>query len=478
MKARWVILLLAALGGAIGVLFLQNEVATHQQRERVGAEGDEKRHETATLIEEGGRAVDSGKQDAEAGTAPESNEQVWYGLAIDRRTATGEPNARVRVEGHPSAMIWEGGYSLEGGIFVVPVPTDVPAKDRLRIVVETSDERIGMLGVTRPTLRATDVGRIYLRSRETLTGRCVGRGQVPIGSVKLTLRPYGELKPHQHAIASAQTDDAGYFEFRNIPRGLYALTGRGPEGELFVETGVVVPRFKPLITQARATEPFRFTVRNTMNEPIPTASVVARLRGPEAKREPLSEHLVLPALHATTDTEGEALTQPALPGRYDVQLLHLGIRYDFTIARSPARLIIPTDPRVLVRFTRDERPLKNVKLVTAQGRVTTDADGIVALPRGSPPEFRVGARQDLLRLVGQGSLKHARIKEGQISLTVKMRREAPVPDGGGQAPSGGRERRVCVTYPDGKPVEGARIHGGIKIVRTCEDGWADVGFVS
>ena len=119
-----------------------------------------------------------------------------------------------------------------------------------------------------------------------------------------------------------------------------------------------------------------------------------------------------------------------------------------------------------------------MKLVTAQGRVTTDADGIVALPRGSPPVFRVGARYDLLRLVGQGELKHNRIKEGQISLTVKMRRVGPAPQGGGQGQVGGRERRVCVTYPDGRPVVGARVHGGIKIVRTGEDGWADVGFVS
>ena len=322
MKARWIILLLAALGAAIGVLLLQSEAGTHQQRARVGAEGDEKRRETTTLPEEGGDAVESGEQDAAAGSASDSNEQVWYGLAIDRRTATGEPNARVRIEGHPSAMIWEGGYTLEGGIFVVPVPTDVPAQDRLRIVVETSDERIGMLGVTLPTLRATDVGRIYLRSRETLAGRCVGKGQVPVSSVSLALRPYGELKPHAHAIAATQADDTGHFEFKNIPRGLYALTGRGPSGELFVETGVVVPHFKPLITQARQAEPLQITVRNTMNEPIPSAKFVARLRGPKAHREPLSEHLVVQAIHATTDAEGEALTPPALPGRYDAQLLH------------------------------------------------------------------------------------------------------------------------------------------------------------
>jgi hypothetical protein len=358
------------------------------------------------------------------------------------------------------------------------VPTDVPAQDRLRIVVETSDERIGMLGVTLPTLPATDVGRIYLRSSETLAGRCVGKGQVPIGSVSLALRPYGELKPRTHAIASAQADDTGYFEFKKIPRGLYALTGRGPKGELFVETGVVVPHFKPLIVQARKAEPLRFTVRNTMNEPISSASVVARLRGPEATREPLSEHLVVPAIHATTDAEGEAITSPALAGRYDAQLLYLGTRYDFTIDRSPARLIIPTDPRVLVRFMHEGKPLRKVKLSTAQGRYTTDADGIVAFARGSPPYFRIGANSDLLRLVGQGALAHDKIKEGQISLTIRMERETPDAGGGSRDQAGGRERRVCVTYPDGRPVVGARVHGGIKIVRTGEDGWADVGFVS
>jgi hypothetical protein len=468
----WSLILLAVAVGVVALLLLREDPPPHRQRSGAAASGE--RRVNATSAEKTARnGSRAGGVDPESRSIERAKpvRKVWYGIVVDRRTGTGEPNAQVRVEGHPSGMTWPAVYTLEGGIFVMPVPKEVPKDDRLRLVVETNDERIGMRAIQVQAQPATDVGLIYLRSREVLAGRCVARGQIPIGKVKLTLRAYGELAPRRNPIAHTTADETGYFEFKSIPRGLYAVNGRGPEGELFVETAVALPRFKPLILRKREAEPIRFTVCNTVGEPVGYANISARLLGPKAYRDPFGEHLVLPAMSAKSDAEGSAETLPALPGEYEVQVFSLNDRFDFVVRASPARLVIPTDPRVLVRFTRNKRPLRKTRVVTNKGGVVTDDDGVAALPRGRPPRFDIDARAGVL--AGRATLPHGKILEGQISLTVSLKPEREENAGGPRTP-GRQDRRVRVTRPDGKPVKGARILGGSKVARTGEDGWAVV----
>jgi len=475
-STRWLLVPIAAAAAALLLLLLDD--GTPRIRARGSAppkKGSARRGSEAALPVRNGVAIaGEGAEDAEAGAVPARS--LWYGVAVDRRTMAGEAGASVRLEAHPSGQAWQGGFTVEGGRFVVHVPPDLPDDEDLRLVLETRDGRLGSCPVEPPAVAADDVGIVYLRSAETVHGRCVRKGQVPFGPVALELRPFDGLRLSRRGAVHADADDNGHFLFEGVPRGLYALIGRGPRGELFLEIPVVVPADAPLVVPMREAKPLHLTVRNTLGEPVAGARVAARLRGGAASIDPFGPHHALPAAAVETDAEGACATPPMLPGRYEVRVHAGGTRFDFDIRRSPATLVVPADPRVFLRFTRRERPLADTAVRIGAETYVTDAGGIAAVPRGAPPVLRILATEERLGLEGRAEIAHDEIAEGFVSATVDMVRVVEDHAETGPPPgAASMDRSARVVLRDGTPVKGAGILGGLELARTGTDGWTDAG---
>jgi len=489
MRRRWTILALVGAVIATAVFVSRTmdprEGRSHVERRAIPAKTDGSGSDDhPSILRTRNGYADVVEHAEERGATLREPDRYWFGVAIDERTREGEEGAAVRVESPQQEQPWPGSRTLERGVFVLAAPSDMNDPGDLRLRIEAADGRLGMRSVRVPQKQSTDVGRIVLRSAETMRGRCVDLRGDPIAAANLTLRMFGELKLQPGALTTAVSDDHGYFEFERVPFGMYALEGRAPDGSIMLVAPLAVPQDDLLIVRPVPTAPFSVFVRDSVGQPVSHGSVSAALHGAPAEFDPLGPQLLMSPAHATSDERGLAHLGHLPAGRYVVRVQIENNAFDFRSIHTgrekrPPLLTVPADPRIYVRCVfEDNKVAAAVKLTldtpTGTERVVTSDAGIFAVNRGLPPVAQISASGARDGWRGSVSVNHDAIVEGQVAATLIL---SPAVAPGKETP-----RRVprfaLVTTPDGLPVRGARVKAGGKTSRTNDEGRASLGELS
>ncbi|MEM8883523.1 MAG: carboxypeptidase-like regulatory domain-containing protein [Planctomycetota bacterium] len=477
--------LLVAAGVAAGLLLWTRGEAERSGPARVGAERTHARLDTpgaTTNVERRNRANAGNREAPEASDEPEPPTGLWYGFAVDRHTGLAVEGAALRVEVLRGDGVFGSGSTLHAGRFVLHATPEMPRGAPLRIVIEAPDGRMGARAVQHPGDAPLDVGTILLSKRHALRGRCVARTQRGIEKVALELRPYNGFHVMPRPMARTVSNDAGDFVFTGVPRGVYALVGRAPDGALFVHTPVLVPGTESLRLKPYPALPIRLQVRNTLGEPQEAVQLRLRCERPTADIDPLGIGNVLLPITLTTDAEGVVETPPLPRGLIEVRVLGTDASFDFWFRSQTAMLhqiFIPTEPRVFVRLVRGRKgkPLANLDVEMNGQRLRTDGDGVVALPRGAPPSLAIAARAPSRNLAGRAVINHRTIAEGQVTAEIEMRSPPAGPAQARDPEPGRMERSARVVRPDGTPVQDVPLLGARR-ARTNKMGIAELGEMS
>ena len=472
------LLFLVVAAGVLGLVALLwnatfTDDAGHQRQAATHAEDDAGARDAPAkgeLTVEKGVARAPDFDDLKAG----SSRRVWYGRAIDG-ASDGVAGAHIVVEEIEGERVWAQPPTREGGFFIAIVEEDLQAP--VRIVVTTSSA-VGMKVARLDPEEAVHVGNIRLRGGHPLAGRTLLSRDRPAADVRLTLRQFGELRLTNAAVAATTSDEEGFFEFKQVPAGMFALEGTGPAGHRFLRVPVVVPREGVTLFAMRASD-FSFVVRNTLNEPVPEALVRVKPVGPPADKEPLGRAAIMQALTAVTDARGHGVIQQLPPGVYAVDVVVKSAVFEFRhqhhfIPRQPMRprvFRVATDLTLALLFIAAparsrptiEVPLRETSVtldlvggdVETTMRVRTDRDGVVYVPRLAATTLRVGAKATKVHREGVAFLSSVSlIHEGPFPSTILMRPYNPL----GKEQPKRKKRTGRVVTPGGLPVKDAMLY--------------------
>jgi len=492
MRRRWaaLLLVLAIAGTALLVRGLLSRSDEDAHTNRAGPQLEPTKKNGSTTLPNSLRHRDGFAEVLESDEADASGallrepEHYWFGVAEDARTRAGEEGATVRIEQVGEDRLWPGSQTRARGVFVLAVPEDLEDGRNLRLVIETHDGRLGLRSIRLPKERSTDVGRILLRSVESLKGRCLTTRGDAIGGATLQLRAFGELRVDPGPVASTVVDKHGYFEFKRVPRGLYVLEGRIPKGAVILHAPVEVPHPGLLLVRPIPSADLTVSVRNSLGHAVSQVNVTVAIQGASAKLDPLGPAQILAPVSATTDSNGMAELGHLPAGRYRIRVRQGHDAYDFRVVHTggevhPTVVTIPADPRIRIRcFYENGDVAARVKLTlatpTGPDRAVTTEAGVITVNRGEPPTAHIIASDAAGEYEGMVAVGHEHLLEGQVNAELTLKPVA-VEDGPGKEAKRMVPRFAIVKTPDGLPVRGARVIGGGKTVRTDKEGRAALG---
>ncbi|MHC4162383.1 MAG: hypothetical protein ACYSUM_09665 [Planctomycetota bacterium] len=426
--------------------------------------------------------------------------RFWAGRAVSASTRQGVAGATVVLEslGDP-AEAWAQPATADGGFFTLRAPPEaLQGRKRLRVVVESPAQEVGLKALVVGEETVTDLGTVLLSGKSVLEGRVVDEQGEPAPDVSLNLRGFGELEVRPGVVAGATSDERGAFRLERLPRGSFVLAGIGPQGRRYLAAPVLVPLVQELVVAPLPAADLEVEVYDTLHEPVAGAVLEAIPQGVDPRKEPLDPALFVAPFFATTNSVGVARFPFLYPRTYTLFLTLPGDSlFEFPHPHAHAetrRLVVPADPRLRILLVEapeqgpPARPVQPLRQTTVQisltGRtsmpertfqrslgVTTDEDGMAFVPRLGTTVVHVKADAPQVRRRGEAPITLAWHKEGIAARWIAMR-PVPAPDEGPKVVR--TPRRARVTLPGGVPVKGAKVYVGRK-VETNEEGEADLG---